>query len=303
MGVEIGPELAGMAVHPKEELLIHILDPSRSVEGNFRSYTVLTAEGRVLTGMLAGESKTTVELIDTNAKRETIPRADIDQLTASAKSVMPEGFEAQLDVKAMTDLLEFLTTRGKYLQIDLRKLATLPSDRPMFYGADGEFLLFDDWGPKQFNGVPFSLLKPADGRVANIVMLYGPQGKVPPTLPRSVEFPVGGAVSAIHMLGGVGGWNAKAAIPDGPPVMNVKIHYADGTTEDQLLRDGVHFADYIGPFEVPESEAAFKVQRGFQVRYLKVVPKRQDAVIEKIELIKMRHPSSPITVAITLEGK
>lgn len=302
MGVEIGPELTGMAVHPKEELLIHILDPSRSVEGNYRSYTVLTAEGRVLTGMLAGESKTTVELIDTNAKRETIPRADIDQLAASPKSVMPEGFEAQLDLTAMTDLLEFLTTRGKYLQVDLRKVATLPTDRPMFYGADGEVLLFDDWGPKEFKGIPFSLLKPADGRVANAVMLYGPNGKIPPTLPRQVEFPVGGPVTAIHLLGGVGGWNAQSATPDGPPVMNVKIYYADGTTEDNMLKDGYHFADYIGPFEVPGSEKAFRVRRGFQVRYLKVEPKRQDVAVDKVELVKQRHASSPITVAITLEG-
>ena len=34
-GTQIGPDLTGMAVHPKEELLIHILDPIRSVEGNF----------------------------------------------------------------------------------------------------------------------------------------------------------------------------------------------------------------------------------------------------------------------------
>ena len=39
-GTRIGPDLTGMAVHPKKELLVHILDPSRSVEGNFRVYTV-----------------------------------------------------------------------------------------------------------------------------------------------------------------------------------------------------------------------------------------------------------------------
>ena len=41
-GGKIGPDLTGMAVHPKDELLVHILDPSRSVEGNFRLYTVAT---------------------------------------------------------------------------------------------------------------------------------------------------------------------------------------------------------------------------------------------------------------------
>ncbi len=49
-----------MAVHPKEELLVHILDPSRSVEGNYRAYSVATADGQVLTGLLASESKTSL---------------------------------------------------------------------------------------------------------------------------------------------------------------------------------------------------------------------------------------------------
>lgn len=301
LGQEIGPDLTGMAVHPKEELLVHILDPSRSVEGNFRSYTVLTAEGRVISGMLAGESRTTVELIDTNAKRETISRSDIEELTASTKSVMPEGFEDQLDLKAMTDLLEFLTTRGKYLPVDLRKFATLATDRPMFYGADGEVVLFGDWEPKVFEGVPFNLVKPADGRVANGIMLYGPIGKIPPTLPKQVEIPVGGPITAIHMLGGVGGWNAQRAIADGPAVMTVRIHYADGSTEDHVLRDGVHFADYIGNYDVPESKRAFRLRNGFQMRYLKVSPERPTEPVVRMELIKNNHQSSPITMAITLE--
>src|SRR5205085_2454936 len=35
-GAKIGPDLTGMWVRPKRELLIDILDPSRSVEGNYR---------------------------------------------------------------------------------------------------------------------------------------------------------------------------------------------------------------------------------------------------------------------------
>jgi putative heme-binding domain-containing protein len=95
-GQAIGPDLTGMAVHPKHELLTHILDPNRSVEGNFRTYTVLTGDGLVLTGMLAGESKTSIELINTQGKRETLQREEIEKITASSKSLMPEGFEGQM---------------------------------------------------------------------------------------------------------------------------------------------------------------------------------------------------------------
>ncbi len=53
LGTQIGPDLTGMAVHPKEELLIHVLDPSRSVEGNFVQYSVTLDDGRSLVGLLA----------------------------------------------------------------------------------------------------------------------------------------------------------------------------------------------------------------------------------------------------------
>src|SRR5205823_2546012 len=92
-GENIGPDLTGMAVHPKEELLIHILDPSRSVEGNFRVYRVSKKDGTIALGMLASESRTAVELIDTDGKRHSILRDDIDELVGSNKSLMPDGFE------------------------------------------------------------------------------------------------------------------------------------------------------------------------------------------------------------------
>src|SRR4030095_12580710 len=51
-GAKIGPDLTGMAVHPKHELLMKLIDPSRNVEGNFRVYRVLTVDGVALSGLL-----------------------------------------------------------------------------------------------------------------------------------------------------------------------------------------------------------------------------------------------------------
>ena len=109
-GAVVGPDLTGMAVHPKVELLTHILDPSRSVEGNFRAYSVLTLDGVILTGMLASESKTSIELFDTAGKKISVLRDDIEQLNMSTNSIMPEGFEKSITTEGMSDLLEFLTT-------------------------------------------------------------------------------------------------------------------------------------------------------------------------------------------------
>ena len=53
-----------------------------------------------------------------------------------------------------------LTQRGKYLPLDLRKVATSVSTRGMFFDEanDVERLFFSDWSPKVFDDVPFQLV-------------------------------------------------------------------------------------------------------------------------------------------------
>jgi hypothetical protein len=79
-----------------------------------------------------------------------------------------------------------------------------------------------------------------------------------------------------------------------------RLHYADGQTEDHSLYNGVHFADYIRPVEVPESKLAFRL-RGQQLRYLALKPKR-NARIEKIEFVKGPDDTAPLVMAVTVEN-
>ena len=51
LGHSIGPDLTGVNVRPRAAILTEIIDPNRSVEGNFRQYTVTTTDGQVLTGL------------------------------------------------------------------------------------------------------------------------------------------------------------------------------------------------------------------------------------------------------------
>ncbi len=301
-GQKIGPDLTGMAVHPKHELLIHILDPNRSVEGNFRVYTAELSDGRVLSGMLAGESLTAIELIDTEAKRHPIQRADIEELVGSTKSVMPEGFEKQLTPTDFTNLLEFLTQRGRYVPLDLRKVATIVSTRGMFVAKenDVERLIFDDWSPKTFAGVPFVLVDPQGERVPNVVLLHSDSGPIPATMPRSVTLPCNMPAKAVHFLSGVSGWGFPYGEKDTVSLI-VRFHYANGATEDHALKNGVEFADYIRVVDVPGSQLAFRL-RGQQIRYFSVLPERPDP-IATVELVKGPDRSAPVVMGVTVESR
>jgi len=297
----IGPELSGMAAHPKEELLIHIMDPSRGVEGNFRAWTVVTTKGQIISGLMNSETKTSLELVDAEGKKHVLNRSDIEEISVSPKSLMPEGFEKQINEKDLTDLLEFMTQRGKFLSLPLDKVATIATDRGMFFGpeSEGDRMIFDDWKPKTFAGVPFVLIDPKGGTKPNAIMLQGPNGSTAPKMPRQVSMAVGGNVRTIHLLSGVGGWNYPA-IPKGSTSMIVRLVYEDGSKEDHPLKNGEHFSDYIRRVDVPGSKFAFDLQ-GKQIRYLSLVPKKQ-APLKAIEFVKGRDASAPVVMAVTIES-
>ncbi|MEZ6140874.1 MAG: ThuA domain-containing protein [Zavarzinella sp.] len=299
-GNNIGPDLTGMAAHPKEELLIHLLDPSRSVEGNFRTYTISLLDGRIFSGMLASETKNSLEVIDAEAKRHLIQRDDIDVVKASNKSLMPEGFEKQMKPEEINHLLEFLTQKGRYLPLPLDKVATVVSTKGMFFAESStlERLVFNDWKPKMFENVPFVLVDPEGDRKKNMILLYGPNGNNAPKMPKSVTLPVNSSAKTIHMLSGISGWGYPYSRAKST-TMIVEIVYADGQTEKHELLNAVHFADYIRREDVPESKFAFSL-RSQQMRYLTVQPKKKD-LIKEIRLVKGPDGSAPVVAAITVE--
>lgn len=301
MGQRIGPDLTGMAVHPKEELLTNIIDPNQSVEGNYRVYTVVTRQGQVITGLLASESRTALEIQDAEQKKHAILREDIIKLDRSEKSLMPEGFESLMSEKELTDLLEFLADRGKFLPLPLEKVATVVSTQGMFNSRRSrtERLILPDWKPRVVEGVPFQLVDPEGDRNPNVILLHGTNGTIPPRMPRSVEIPCNSPARKIHFLGGVSGWG-HPAFGGKTPTVTVRLHLKGGDREDHVLRNGVHFADYIRRVDVPGSKYAFAM-RGQQMRYLAIEPRTRD-VIEKIELIKGDDPTSPVFLAVTVEA-
>ena len=180
-------------------------------------------------------------------------------------------------------------------------MATITSVQGMFFDrrSDVERLIFPDWDPKTAFGVPFHLTDPHGGRVANVIMLYSPQGAIPPTMPKSVTLPCNMPAKAIHLFSGVSGWGYPST--RGHTVsMIVRLHYADGKTEDIPLENGEHFADYIRRVDVPGSKLAFML-RSQQIRYLSVTPQRRDT-IASIEFVKGPDATAPIVMAVTVES-
>jgi len=107
-GHDVGINLATVKNRTAGEVLVHVLDPNREVSPNFFEYIVVTDDGRTSTGVIAAETATSITLRRAEGKQETILRDNIDEITSSGVSLMPEGLEKKVTVPEMADLLAFL---------------------------------------------------------------------------------------------------------------------------------------------------------------------------------------------------
>jgi putative membrane-bound dehydrogenase-like protein len=110
-GFAVGPNLETVQHHAPEEVLLNILDPNREVSPNFLEYVVQLNDGRTTNGVIASETATTITLNRAEGQSETILRQNIDELTNTGRSLMPEGLEKNINVQEMADLLAFLLSK------------------------------------------------------------------------------------------------------------------------------------------------------------------------------------------------
>jgi putative heme-binding domain-containing protein len=129
IGQQVGPDLASVGDKSPQGLLTAILDPNRAVEARYVNYTATTKAGLSISGLLQGETSTTITLVAADGKKHDLLRQDLDELTSTGKSVMPDGFEKEIPHAAMADLLAFL--RG-----NLAKPKNFPGNRPEVVRAD-----------------------------------------------------------------------------------------------------------------------------------------------------------------------
>ena len=107
-GTRVGPDLVAMHAKPPAQILEDILDPNRRLTGEYAAVAVVTKEGEVLNGLMAGETALAVRLARPEGAMATIPRTSIETLRGTGRSLMPEGFEQALSPADLADLIAFL---------------------------------------------------------------------------------------------------------------------------------------------------------------------------------------------------
>ncbi|MFK7777490.1 MAG: HEAT repeat domain-containing protein, partial [Gimesia sp.] len=88
-GHNVGPNLATTKNKSNGDLLIAILDPSREAQANYNTYTVVTDQGKLFTGIIAAETATSYTIRRAEGKQDIILRNNIDTLLSNGISLMP----------------------------------------------------------------------------------------------------------------------------------------------------------------------------------------------------------------------
>lgn len=108
VGTNVGPDISDTRTKTAEYLLVSILDPNSAIDASFVQTQILTIDGRQLDGLLIGESADSLTIQQQGGERKYVLKADVEQFKTTGVSLMPDGFEKNITIQQMSDLLAFL---------------------------------------------------------------------------------------------------------------------------------------------------------------------------------------------------
>jgi putative membrane-bound dehydrogenase-like protein len=107
-GGVLGPDLTGIGKRPAREILAEIVDPNRSLEDDYRLWSLELNDGRTLAGRTTARSATTWTLLDASGQSTVLARSEIKLATPLPHSAMPVGLLDSMLADDVAALLTFL---------------------------------------------------------------------------------------------------------------------------------------------------------------------------------------------------
>ena len=107
-GHAVGPDLFDIRRQTKENILFHVVNPDAEIAPAFTAYLAEAKDGRILSGILVGDTPTSITLRGPLGVEATLLRSDLAKLEALPGSLMPTGLEAGLSKQQLADLLAYL---------------------------------------------------------------------------------------------------------------------------------------------------------------------------------------------------
>jgi putative heme-binding domain-containing protein len=108
-GIEVGPNITANGRGSFEQLLVSVFNPSLVIGDAYRSVTIRTTDGTVVTGLLISRDDRKTVVKTQGGKEVSVQAEDIEIFQQDKKSLMPEGIESQMTPQEMADLFALLS--------------------------------------------------------------------------------------------------------------------------------------------------------------------------------------------------
>jgi putative membrane-bound dehydrogenase-like protein len=127
-GNEVGPNITSNGRGSYEQLLVSVFNPSLVIGDAYKSVTLRTVDGTVVTGLLVERNDKRTVIKVQGGKEQVIPADEIEEFKQDKKSLMPEGIENQLSSQELADLFALLTLEGPITAKENAKISGTPQN-------------------------------------------------------------------------------------------------------------------------------------------------------------------------------
>lgn len=111
IGQSVGPDFDKIASkRSREDLLESLIEPSRRIEPEFQSHSILTADGTTITGLLVARNESGMTVRSADGKLHVVALSDIEASRVLGVSLMPTGLAAEMTADELANLLAFLSS-------------------------------------------------------------------------------------------------------------------------------------------------------------------------------------------------
>ncbi|MFG0263539.1 MAG: c-type cytochrome [Rhodopirellula sp. JB055] len=106
-GGKVGPDLTGSQRSDLGYLLHNIIDPDSVVGADYRATKIVTADGRLLVGLVTQRTRQTTTIVAAD-QTWVLPNDDIEQEAVTEQSPMPSGLLQPMTEQQVVDLIGYL---------------------------------------------------------------------------------------------------------------------------------------------------------------------------------------------------
>ncbi|MEZ6126983.1 MAG: c-type cytochrome [Planctomycetaceae bacterium] len=107
-GGQVGPDLTSFKRDQLDRILASVVNPSLEIREGFENHVIVTTDGRMVNGFRADNDQQVVVLRGIDGQNLIVRRDEIEEMSVSKTSIMPEGTLKTLTDQQIRDLFAYL---------------------------------------------------------------------------------------------------------------------------------------------------------------------------------------------------